>query len=306
MNFSLKYLSPSLKTIRTGHHSLLKVSWLRAPPVMEPRFFKGHTVAQLPTSNCLTRQERRFDCDAISITSLLNDKPSHRQPPEATRKVTYEPLGLSRTPAAPGLPVISPSVSGAPSAYRDSYGPSYSGVVAPMVGGPERLPTTEFGFVDVAVNPFELCFLPTDFWTQSVVTLSSVVRNFFKARSTKKLRFEHKLWNALVLTKRFADLIQFIGVCWVSNTILKVNRDRFGALINVTRPAAALFNSQGSFLTHGFSEISKQAALDSGVSPQALEDVDEFIVRLYVHSSGAFTAVSCQLDVAACRWSKET
>lgn len=84
-----------------------------------------------------------------------------------------------------------------------------------------------------------------------------------------------------------------------------MNRDRFGALINVTRPAAALFNSQGSFLTHGFAEVSKQTALEHGVSPQVLEDVDEFIVRLYVHTSGTFTAVSCHLDVAACRWSKE-
>lgn len=159
-------------------------------------------------------------------------------------------------------------------------------------------------FVDFYINPIELNFLPKELWLTQKVTIRSVFQNFFKARSTKNLRFEHKLWNALALSKRYPELIPFLGVFWVSKNLIKVNRDIFGALINVSKPAAALFNNQGSFLTHGFLEITKEKALRKGISPELVEDVDESVVRLFKHSTGMLTADSNKADVSACRWNK--
>ncbi|KAK8863499.1 hypothetical protein M9Y10_011185 [Tritrichomonas musculus] len=158
--------------------------------------------------------------------------------------------------------------------------------------------------LDFFINPIELNFLPKELWLTQKVTLRSVFQTFFKARSTKNLRFEHKLWNALALSKRYPELIPFLGVFWVSKNLLKVNRDIFGALINVSKPAAALFNNQGSFLTHGFLEVTKEKALRKGISPELVEDVDESVVRLFKHSAGLFTADSNKADVSMCRWNK--
>ena len=159
--------------------------------------------------------------------------------------------------------------------------------------------------LDTYINPIELNFVPKEQWITNKITVRYVFENFFKARSTKNLRFEHKLWNALSLSKYRPDLIPYLGIFWLSKDLMKVNRDIFGALINVTKPAAALFNSQGSFLTHGFVEVSKEEAMLSGIPLQFILDVDESIIRLFRHRSRFLTADSTKGDILCCRWNKE-
>lgn len=164
---------------------------------------------------------------------------------------------------------------------------------------------SEKELLDITINPIELNFLPKEFWLTPQTTIKQVVQSFFKARSTKNLRFEHKLWNALILSTNYPELISILGIYWISIDILKVNRDIFGALINVTKPAAALFNSQGSFLTHGFVEVSKEEALKVHmIKDELVEDVDESVVRLFRHSAGLLKANSHKGDLVTCRWNK--
>ncbi|OHT16083.1 hypothetical protein TRFO_42061 [Tritrichomonas foetus] len=158
--------------------------------------------------------------------------------------------------------------------------------------------------LNLIVNPIELSFLPKEIWLVQNVPLRIVLQTFFKARSTKNLRFEHKLWNALSLTKNYPELVSIVGIYWVSHDVIKVHRDLFGSLINVTKPSAALFNNQGSFITHGFIEISKQEALSFGVCSEWVEDVDEYCIRLFRHSSGLLKATSTRSDIYTCRWNK--
>jgi hypothetical protein len=149
-------------------------------------------------------------------------------------------------------------------------------------------------------DPQDLGFIPPGRWKSGDVKLGDVAEDFFKARSSKILRFEHKLWNALALTTRDPRLYLFIGVKWVTPMVLKVNRDVFGRFLNVTRPAAALYNTQGSFMTHGFVEVSLKDVVN--ISDEDAFDVEESIVRLFQHSTDSFTALSDKRDVLHCRY----
>ncbi|OHT16084.1 hypothetical protein TRFO_42066 [Tritrichomonas foetus] len=180
---------------------------------------------------------------------------------------------------------------------------NYLAVAPPLNFRPSSL-SGRFDPLDLIVNPIELSFLPKEIWLVQNVPLRIVLQTFFKARSTKNLRFEHKLWNALSLTKNYPELVSIVGIYWVSHDVIKVHRDLFGSLINVTKPSAALFNNQGSFITHGFIEISKQEALSFGVCSEWVEDVDEYCIRLFRHSSGLLKATSTRSDIYTCRWNK--
>jgi hypothetical protein len=154
---------------------------------------------------------------------------------------------------------------------------------------------------DYLVNPVDLGFIPLGHWASATVPLSTIVAEFFRARSSRILRFEYKLWNALALAKHYPDLYQFVGVMWLTQTVLKVNRDVFGHFINVTRPAAALYNNQGSFATHGFQEVALKD-VQGTVDPEDLSDVDESIVRLFEHTTTLFNVYSTDAQVLCCRY----
>jgi hypothetical protein len=124
---------------------------------------------------------------------------------------------------------------------------------------------------------------------------------FFRARSSRRIRFEHKLWNALALTKSDPALYPLVGVIWLTAKVIKVNRDVFGHFINVTRPAAALCSMQGSFATHGFQEISLRE-MAGVLSEEQISDIDESTVRLFVHTAALFTECSTDAQVLSCRY----
>jgi hypothetical protein len=151
------------------------------------------------------------------------------------------------------------------------------------------------------VNPVDLGFVPAGHWLPGLVSLSVLVTDFFSARSSRILRFEHKLWNALALTKSDPDLYEFVGVIWLTRTVLKVNRDVFGRFINVTKPAAALYNGQGSFATHGFREVCRMD-VEGMVAKEDVSDVDGSVVRLFEHMSSLFHVYSTDEQVLCCRY----
>ena len=117
--------------------------------------------------------------------------------------------------------------------------------------------------------------------------------NYFPKRSSKKLRFEHKLWNALALTKRYPELADVIGIVWETSTVIRVDKTAFGSLLGLTKPTAALFNPQGSFRSHGFSEV---------LEPGKAND-PEATARYFVHDSGTFTKYStADAMLKLCKW----
>lgn len=154
-----------------------------------------------------------------------------------------------------------------------------------------------------SINPKELNFYPTSRWeTSPEVNLNLLISDYFRARSSKKLRFEHKLWNALQITKAYPDLVSIIGVIWVNEKVIKVYRDIFGRLLEITRATAALFNIQGSFSSHGFEQINDDQVDNAANLQELLEDVDNSKIRLYFHKAGLFTQLSTENQVNHCKW----
>ena len=154
---------------------------------------------------------------------------------------------------------------------------------------------------NIYINPHMLGFLPREIAEDKQFVLSDIIKSYFQIRSTKKVRFEHKLWNALCITKMNPILFRIIGVMWISDNILKVHRSIFANLLGITKPTAALFNIQGSFPSHGFIEVDVKDA-SKEVSPQQLTDVDGIQIRLFQHEHHLFTSHSGIDELVNCRW----
>jgi hypothetical protein len=90
---------------------------------------------------------------------------------------------------------------------------------------------------------------------------------------------------------------------WMSHTIIKVNKVTFGRLLAVTKPGSAFFSQRGSFISHGFREISVQLALREAPGADYSE-VDEISVRLYQHRERSFRRDSTFEDIVSCFWEK--
>lgn len=267
--------------------------------------FRGHR-NESNTKNCSAAFSRTDKECNEHIPYINNDK-------EEYSKSTYQSKG-SNGSEAPTSITDSPNDCEINESYRQTH--TLQAMNEPTMmdfamkdtrHGKQKL-TYEFlmsqnlkGFI---INPMALGFLPTDYWTPVNTPLIDILLQFFRSRSTKKLKFEHKLWNALVLSQVYPNLYPIIGVCWASNTVIKVNRELYGSLINVARPSSSLFNMQGSFVTHGFREIYKNEAIKYGVSLDALTDVDECIVRLFIHNDRHFRATATRDEVSLCKWTQ--
>jgi hypothetical protein len=157
---------------------------------------------------------------------------------------------------------------------------------------------------DVLISPQACGFFPPRHWVRiHDVKLSSLIGEHFRVRSSRLVRFEHKLWNALAISQHSPELYTSVGVKWVSDTIFKVNKDVLGELFAVLRPGSAFFSQGGSFATHGFREMSIEHAKAEAPGGD-YTDVDEVVVRLFKHTEGRFRRDSTYQDVNECTWAR--
>ncbi|OHT11570.1 hypothetical protein TRFO_18930 [Tritrichomonas foetus] len=156
-----------------------------------------------------------------------------------------------------------------------------------------------FSSSTIELSPKQLSFIPKSIWTSQnkVLTLDRIIATFFHARSSAKVRFEHKLWNALQITKNHPTLFSIIGVCWISNTIIKVHKLTFGKFLALKKITSALFTSKGSFPSHGFIEIS-----DLQLKSFHLNENDILECRFYTHKDQKFTILSTEEEISKCHW----
>jgi hypothetical protein len=153
----------------------------------------------------------------------------------------------------------------------------------------------------VKVNPKQLGFIPTDFWEARDVTFGSLVTGFFQQKNNAHSRFPHKLHNALKIAESDPFFASLVGIEWVSERILKVNKTAFARLLGLKSVDGALFHKQGNFPTHGFVELRKTDVGDA-VPRALLETVDYDAVRLLMHQPGVFSRHSTELSIETCRW----
>ena len=146
----------------------------------------------------------------------------------------------------------------------------------------------------------EFTFLPASVWKRPQYTLQEMIAEHFKGKSCRRVRFEHKLWNALQLSEKHPELYFLVGVIWLNESVIQVNRLRFGKLLDLGKSTSALFSKQGSFPTHGFVELSYKQLQALG-SAKVLPD-SETDVRFFCRPDGRFKRGSTAEDIEFCRY----
>ncbi|OHT14374.1 hypothetical protein TRFO_15304 [Tritrichomonas foetus] len=157
---------------------------------------------------------------------------------------------------------------------------------------------SEYSFV---VNPFKLGFIPSNSWLNKETTFGNLVSSFFQKRNNSTSRFSHKLFNALRLSTEFPNLTKYIGVEWITPTILKVDKVAFATLLKIKTVDGSLFHQQGNFPSHGFVELTEKEATQQ-LSAEQLLDVDYETVRLLRHPAGVFKKDCTGNDIDELKW----
>jgi len=154
--------------------------------------------------------------------------------------------------------------------------------------------------LDTMIDTVFLSLYPKDIWASGKMTARQIIDQFFKRRSSKKMPFHYKLYNALQITNHNSQLVPLFGAQWVSQNVFKIYRMPFARILGVASINGALFNKQGSLPTHGFVPVNPQTVFNCD-SP-LIRDVDNDSVRLFRHHSAFFHMGATEQDLAKCRW----
>ncbi|KAH0786206.1 hypothetical protein GPJ56_009883 [Histomonas meleagridis] len=154
---------------------------------------------------------------------------------------------------------------------------------------------------EVKFNPHALGFIPRSYWPDKDFTFGELVTDFFQRKNNANSRFYHKLYNALKIIDDDPFYIDFIGIEWVNDKVLKVDKNVFARLLGIKTIDGSLFHQQGNFPSHGFVELGSKDCLQY-VTESDLEGVDFDKVRLLVHQSGVFTRGCTESTIEQCKW----
>lgn len=143
-------------------------------------------------------------------------------------------------------------------------------------------------------------FFPARAWKNESVTFLDMRADHFDGKGKKRARFEYKLWNALQITRQSPDLYRYVGVIWLSERVIQVNRRLFGDLLRLEKCTSALFNAQGSLPTHGFHELSIKDIQVIGI--RTYDDPKD--CRFFYRPDGLFRFGSNENDIKGCKYTK--
>lgn len=156
----------------------------------------------------------------------------------------------------------------------------------------------------VMINPTEIGFQPLKIWENYEMSLKDILITHFRRRSSRLVKFPHKLFNALIITSIYPELYSTMGVMWISDTLIKVNKEALGVAFGVKRPKASFFNPQGAFRTHGFKEVPRDIVHTRFIAQEYLSDIDGSNVRVYEHAQRMFTRDMDLNNLDKCKWKK--
>lgn len=163
------------------------------------------------------------------------------------------------------------------------------------------------------VYPAEMGLLPRKFWSGiDCVRFGELVEVFFQRRNHANSRFIFKLIDALLMVEDNPELYPLIGVKWITQQVIMVNKRVFAQLLGVSQSSAdgALLNAQGNFSTHGFVEITSAFhMMQLQIKPQdiALHRENPTNVRFLIHARGRLQRNQSldDLDNKGRTWPKE-
>jgi hypothetical protein len=153
----------------------------------------------------------------------------------------------------------------------------------------------------VKFNPRELGFIPRKSWTSGFISFGELVRNFFQKKNHATGRFSHKLFNSLKITTEDSFYFEYIGVEWITEDVLKIDKRLFARLLGIKTIDGSLFHQQGNFPSHGFVELS-DAEAKRRLPELDLGGIDYESVRLLTHEPGVFTKHCTEDAINRCKW----
>ncbi|OHT08135.1 hypothetical protein TRFO_23508 [Tritrichomonas foetus] len=153
----------------------------------------------------------------------------------------------------------------------------------------------------IKINPMEVGFIPSSFWSNSLMTFGDIVSTFFQRKNNSKCRFPHKLYNALILSTLgprlgIENMFEIIGIKWFNDRILYINQKNFARLLGIKAVEGSLFHQQGNFPSHGFVEI------DPSIVKILEPNFDFTKNRLLTHTDGIFVKGCTEGQIASCKW----
>jgi hypothetical protein len=152
------------------------------------------------------------------------------------------------------------------------------------------------------LNPRKLGLVPSKIWGDHELTFGEIVTDFFQKKNNSTSRFLHKLFNALKISEAHPFCVPYMGIEWVTDRVVKVDKLRFARLLGIKTIDGSLFHQQGNFPSHGFVELSEGEAREM-IPLEGLQHVDYDAVRLLTHQPGVFTRGCQEGAIGACKWS---
>jgi hypothetical protein len=153
----------------------------------------------------------------------------------------------------------------------------------------------------ITFNPRELGFIPRKTWAAGKMSFGDLVSNFFQKKNHSTALFSHKLYNALKITTDDSFYFEYVGVEWITDDILKIDKTSFARLLGIKTINGSLFHQQGNFPSHGFLELSDVEATQR-LTEADLMGIDYETVRLLIHQPGVFTKHCTEDAIARCKW----
>lgn len=152
------------------------------------------------------------------------------------------------------------------------------------------------------INPHQIGFIPQNYFLNQYYAFGDVVVHYFHKKNNSNARFPHKLYNAICLGIAFPEYMKFIGVAWLSRSVIHVSKNRFARLLGIKTVDGSLFHRQGNFPSCGFVELSC-AEIIAQFGEAKLNSMDCDVDKLVRHSQGIFVRDGdVQKILEMCRW----
>ncbi|OHS94430.1 hypothetical protein TRFO_39380 [Tritrichomonas foetus] len=156
--------------------------------------------------------------------------------------------------------------------------------------------------ISLRFNPRRIGFIPPNMWEDRDMTFGECVQEFFQRKNNANSRFSHKLFNSLKLSEYNPIYTPFVGVKWLNENILRVDKRAFARLLGIKSIDGSLFHQQGNFPSHGFFEIGAGDVQRYCPPNIDLTGVDFENVRLLIHTENLFKRGCTEADIEHCRW----
>ena len=170
--------------------------------------------------------------------------------------------------------------------------PVFPGIVLQYEPDPQEL---------VTLDVHAAQFVPHEYWLlqKRIWTVRELMTSYFRLRTAKHATFQYKLANALKLTASHPDLFRVIGVMWVTDRVIMVNKSILSKLLGVGKATTAIFSTQGVFLTHGFVEVPPAC-----VNPlfDRIPNYNHGSCKFFTRPDGKFSARSSEDEISVCRY----